>query len=713
VTSLDLNVLERADALRLLSFHADGERLLQDRVAAESEAADVLCQEVGDLPLALVLLGARLADQPDLTLADLLKDLRAKGAEATALMQAHPELGAKLGVVESLLISWEPLSVAAKELAVLLSIMAPAVIPWDLVEGCRFEDQKLIEGRAFGDGQAELRKAQLLQRVAKERYQLHPLVRLFVELQGRQPELQLAEGRWRNQFARAVAELSKENFQDVMPLNKQAEVEVYVPHIAKVARCDGYILRDDDLFWPFAILSRLCENQAAFDDALDWHERCLVLCEERLGREHPDTAACLNNLANLLRVTNRLSEAEPRMRRALAAAEANHGTNHPDVARILNNIAGLLMATNRLSEAEQHYLRALHIHESHYGPEHPETAMCLNNLAQLLYSTRRCKEAEPLMRRALAIEEARYGPEHPNVAISLNNLAGLLDVTNRPSEAESFYRHALAIDESSLGPEHPNVALRLYNLAGLLKDTNRLAEAESLILRALAIDEASYGPDHPNVARDLSSLANLLRATNRLFKAEQLYRRALEINESSFGPNHPKVASSLNNLAGLLKNVRRFKKAEPLYRRALAIDEASYGLNHPDVARDLNNLASLLRETKQLSDAEPLHRRALAINEAIYGPYHPDVATDLNNLAMLLLDANRLSEAEPLMRRVLLILLACSLHGHEHSHLQAAVSNYKNVLRSMGLSKQTIKLRLESLSAEALLSRPFDEIPPF
>jgi hypothetical protein len=58
----------------------------------------------------------------------------------------------------------------------------------------------------------------------------------------------------------------------------------------------------------------------------------------------------LNNLAQLLQDTNRLSEAEPLMRRALAIDEKSYGPDHPDVAVQLNNLALLLKDTNRLSE---------------------------------------------------------------------------------------------------------------------------------------------------------------------------------------------------------------------------------------------------------------------------------------------------------------------------------------------------------------------------
>ncbi|MFM8967728.1 MAG: hypothetical protein ACKOGI_07230, partial [Vulcanococcus sp.] len=204
--TLELPLLQRPASLELLALQAGegGEARLQ----AEPEAAEALCAEVGDLPLALVLLGARLAERPDLQLVQLLADLQAKGAEARALQQAHPELGAQRGVVEALLNSWQPLSAAAKSLAVLLGVMAPAVIPWELVEACRLPEQPLEEGSAFGDQQAELRRAQLLERLGDGLYRLHPLVRQFIRLQSR--ELEEEAGRWRRQLAAAVAQVCRE-----------------------------------------------------------------------------------------------------------------------------------------------------------------------------------------------------------------------------------------------------------------------------------------------------------------------------------------------------------------------------------------------------------------------------------------------------------------------------------------------------------------------
>jgi len=418
-------------------------------------------------------------------------------------------------------------------------------------------------------------------------------------------------------------------------------------------------------------------------------------------RKHAKAAWLANEIGSRWHHLARWSEAEPLKRRALAIAEQSLGKDHPNVARGLGNLAALLQDTNRLAEAEPLMLRALAIDEQSLGKDHPNLTTDLNNLATLLYSTSRLTEAEPLMRRALAIDEQSLGKDHPNVAIRLNNLADLLKETNRLAEAEPLLRRALAIDEQGFGKHHPHVARNLNNLAALLQATNRLAEAEPLIMRVVTIFENSLGEHHPKVATALNNLAQLLQDTNRLAEAEPLMRRALAIDEQSLGKDHPNLTTDLNNLATLLQDTNRMAEAEPLMRRALAIDEQSLGKHHPNVAIRLINLAGLLKDTKHLGEAEPLMRRALAIDEQSFGKDHPRVAIDLNSLAKLLQDTNRIEEAEPLMRRMVEIFLNFTRQtGHPHQHLEAALANYVVLLEQMGSSDAAIQQQLNDLLAE-------------
>jgi hypothetical protein len=227
-----------------------------------------------------------------------------------------------------------------------------------------------------------------------------------------------------------------------------------------------------------AVESLVLKRDAELEKTTQWNEaRWEIEPLDALANlwdetENPDAVWLLNQVNRRWYTLAEWSRAEPLMRRALAIDQASYGKEHPEVARDLSNLAALLQATNRLSEAEPLMRRALAIDEANYGKEHPRVATDLNNLAALLQATNRLSEAVPLMRRALAIDQASYGLEHPNVAIRLNNLAQLLQATNRLSEAEPLVRRALAIDEASYGKEHPDVARDLSNLAGLLKATS-------------------------------------------------------------------------------------------------------------------------------------------------------------------------------------------------------------------------------------------------
>jgi tetratricopeptide (TPR) repeat protein len=149
------------------------------------------------------------------------------------------------------------------------------------------------------------------------------------------------------------------------------------------------------------------------------------------------TSRLMNELAQLLKATNRLSEAEPLMRRVMGIFEKSFGDNHPNVAPALNNLAALLLATNRLAEAEPLMRRALAIDERSFGPEHPEVATALNNLAQLLQATNRLAEAEPLMRRVVEIFEnfeRTNGYQHPQCEAVKRNLQSIALIRRRIGE---------------------------------------------------------------------------------------------------------------------------------------------------------------------------------------------------------------------------------------------------------------------------------------
>ncbi len=148
------------------------------------------------------------------------------------------------------------------------------------------------------------------------------------------------------------------------------------------------------------------------------------------------------------------------MRRALEIAEKSLGPDHLNVAIGLNNLALLLRDTNRIAEAEPLMRRALNIDEKSFRPDHPNVAIRLNNLASLLQATNRLDEAEPLFHRAVKILAVSLGNDHPNTKVVANNYRFLLRKrgASRKRRRRRSWRRCGGSDGADLKPSWPGLS---------------------------------------------------------------------------------------------------------------------------------------------------------------------------------------------------------------------------------------------------------------
>jgi tetratricopeptide (TPR) repeat protein len=158
-----------------------------------------------------------------------------------------------------------------------------------------------------------------------------------------------------------------------------------------------------------------------------------------------DDVSIITYLGNALVQAGHYNEAGPHLSRALAIREKSLGADHPDTAASLNNLAELYREQGKYADAEPLLKRALAIGEKALGADHRDTATSLNNLAALYRELGKYADAEPLYKRALAIHEKSLDTEHPNVAIFLEGYAKLLRKMNREAEAVELEARAKEI----------------------------------------------------------------------------------------------------------------------------------------------------------------------------------------------------------------------------------------------------------------------------
>jgi len=633
LTVMQLDTLARADAAEFLLARTAHKRRKRDDDSAQAET---LADELGGLALALEQAGAYIA-QRRLSLTSYLNEWR--GRREQVLAWYDPRL---MQYPCSVAVTWQTsfaqLGAPARHLLERLAWLSPAPIPESLLE-VPIPDVE-TETAPF-TALAELEAYSLISREQdRPSFSVHRLV------------------------------------QDVTRRQQSNAKNSRLPEALRWLN-DAFVGDPQDVrHWP--VLEPLLPHSSAVASRAD-----------KRGIGEP-TNRLLEAVGTMFYAKSLYAEAEQLVSRALNInEEINFGTAHPIVANSLNNLAAILMVTSRLTEAEFLIRRALDIDKSYFGSNHPRIAIDINNLAQILQATDRFAEAEPLMLQALFIDEAEFGPNHPRVAINLHNLAHLFQATDRNAEAELLMRRALNINNLHFGPKHPTFAVSINSLATFLQRMGRLTEAEPLFRQALKIDESYFDANHPNVARGLSNLACLLKDTQQLTEAEQLMRQALRIYEAKFGKHDPNIAICLNGLAKILVDAGDLSQAEHLLIRALKIDESSYGPNHSKVATRLNNLAQLFHDTKRFEAAESLMRRALNIDESRFGVQNTTVARDLNNLGHLLIDTGRYTEAEPFMRRALKIFN--QQLGIEHQDSLNVGANYRNLLSKLGKTQDEIR----------------------
>jgi hypothetical protein len=189
IQSLSLNVLSPEHSLELLTV------LIGDaRVQPELEIAQSLCKWLEHLPLGIELVGRYLLKRTDLSLSTLLFRLQEKAKKRQAIkhdaLQRDEVTGtstARRGAEAAFELSWEELDAPSQHLGKLLSLFAPAPIPWYLAESVEqkycenSEGEQEFDVEVFENARARLLDLHLLQlsQTEEQIYRLHSLIREF------------------------------------------------------------------------------------------------------------------------------------------------------------------------------------------------------------------------------------------------------------------------------------------------------------------------------------------------------------------------------------------------------------------------------------------------------------------------------------------------------------------------------------------------------
>jgi tetratricopeptide (TPR) repeat protein/cellulose biosynthesis protein BcsQ len=270
-----------------------------------------------------------------------------------------------------------------------------------------------------------------------------------------------------------------------------------------------------------------------------------------------------------LLLQRRFESAETYFRRVLSMSDRELGPNHPCTVSSLNYLAELLRLTKRLFEAEQLYRRAL-LRELASDPSDPAVVSTYNNLAAVLREMGRLSEAEEVYRQALyRLERDSRSGDLATVntarASTYHQLGQIAQEQRRWVEAEQYYQKALAI---YIEFNDRTAQASTYHQSGLVaQEQRRWVEAEQYYQKALAI-YIEFN-DRYAQANAYHQLGRVTQAQRQWVPAEEYYQKALAI-KIELNDRYAQ-ANTYHNLGVVAQAQRQWVPAEEYYQTALAI----------------------------------------------------------------------------------------------------------------------------------------------
>lgn len=332
---------------------------------------------------------------------------------------------------------------------------------------------------------------------------------------------------------------------------------------------------------------------------------------------HPETRASL--LSTVGRVYGRLGlarEAQPLLEKALTGLIDTHGPSHPEIAATLNEIGNVLLDQGKLDEAKARLVEALNMRHSLVHGDDAATAKTLMDLGRVTQDSGDPEGAERYFRDSLSMY-SRLGLGASTDASDVRSELGILLVyVGRFADAVQQFEAALNIDRSALGEDHPRTIMETHNLAFALQSLGRFAEAEPLFHQTNEQLRRVLGPEHPFTIDALSNYGRFLRHKGAFADAEPVFREVLALNLRVHGPDADVVGTSQVNLGIVLHDLSRLSEAENQFRSALSTYEKALPSDHPFKAHALAGVGRVLVDQNRASEAIPLLRRATAVVES-------------------------------------------------------------------------------------------------
>jgi CHAT domain-containing protein/tetratricopeptide (TPR) repeat protein len=360
----------------------------------------------------------------------------------------------------------------------------------------------------------------------------------------------------------------------------------------------------------------------------------IVRIAEKINIQNDEDLGKAIELANKLALLGETTQASVIWEKAVTWGEMNLGREHPELATGLINLANLYQDLERYSEAEALLWRAAEIDKKNHGPQSMETAGTLNDLAMALLKQDKIQASRRTQQEALDIYSSILEPDHYLVGLALNNLGLIYKEAQQLDVALEYLNKSLAISlKSNDDRARELAAATLGTLAVVYIYKAQYAHAEDALITALKMQGSAGTPKSEFEASTIYSIfGDLYRLQGRYSESEEALRKSVQIRARETGEHSRATIAAKSNLALTYKAFGKMAEARALYGEALSSSEKAFGNESSQLITLLSNIGQLHAAEKDYVKALEITERGLKISRKIFGDSHPGQISMVNNL---------------------------------------------------------------------------------
>lgn len=242
------------------------------------------------------------------------------------------------------------------------------------------------------------------------------------------------------------------------------------------------------------LLKKLVQMEDAEEnlEMVPLYEEALELSKEIYGEHNLKTLEIYNNYGGHLRNLGLYEKAEYILRKAVVCAKIVRGKEHPDYATTLVNLANLLRMMKQWQESESLFYQALALYKITIGEEHFIYAGTMNNLGLLYYEMGNLERAKECLEHSLHILEGKEEYIIP-YATTLHNLVDIYKKEGEIFKAEQTLKQEIEIYRQQHYEGTVLYAAALNSLGILYCEKEQYEKAKAVMTESVEITKKHLG----------------------------------------------------------------------------------------------------------------------------------------------------------------------------------------------------------------------------